>query len=54
MINKKEYKTPLAEITEFECADVITVSKLSEKPSTEVGDRNYVSVGQSSWAKGFE
>ena len=54
MINKREYKTPLAEITKFECADVITVSKLSEKPKTEVGDKTYVSVGHYSWADGFK
>lgn len=54
MINKKEYKAPLAEITEFECADIITISELSKSPTLESSGREYVSVGQSSWSTGFD
>ncbi len=55
MINKREYKTPLAEITEFECADVITASNdLIKAPKSGVTDgKTYVRVGASSWVDGF-
>lgn len=55
MINKREYKTPLAEITKFECADVITASQqLSDKPTSSVSGKQYIKVGNPvSWNESF-
>ncbi len=43
MRDLKEYKAPLAQVTEFECADVITVSADSLKTSiTDDSTHTYV------------
>ncbi len=52
-LNKKNYRSPHAEITFFECADVITASRpLKEKPESSTGG-SYVSVGSITWKDGF-
>lgn len=54
MRNVKEYKAPAALITEFECADVITVSGelgtsiKGNQPAT--GGTDYVNIGGRSWS----
>ncbi len=51
MRNIKEYKTPVAEITEFECADIITESAAPlDKAPKGVSDRTYVNAGGKSWS----
>ncbi len=53
ILNKKNYKEPCAQITSFECADIITASELGtsisgdKKPIT--GGTGYVFVGGKSW-----
>ena len=52
MRDKKEYKAPLAQVTEFECADVITTSGVLD---TSINGRNpggteYVNIGGRSWS----
>ena len=53
MRNIKEYKAPTAQITEFECADVITVSRLMTKPKTDTGAKDYVYAGHIDWNDNF-
>ena len=54
MRDLREYKAPKAEITKFECADIITASELGtsisgdKRPTT--GGTGYVYVGKSAWA----
>lgn len=51
MRNIKEYKAPKAAITEFECADVITVSAL-DKTNGHQDDptrHTYVNAGGRKW-----
>ena len=51
MRNIKAYKTPVAEITEFECADIITESAAPlDKAPKGVSDRTYVNAGGKSWS----
>lgn len=54
MRNIKEYKAPKAQITEFECADVITVSNMAnsigESGTPEFTENGYVHVGSKSWS----
>lgn len=54
MRSLRKYKAPKAEITKFECADVITVSAelgTSIKDNKPVTDgTGYVYVGKSAWA----
>ncbi len=53
MRNIKEYKAPSAQITEFECADVITVSELRKRPTTSSATKDYVYAGSKNWQSGF-
>ncbi len=53
--NEKEYAAPKAEITSFECADVITVSAdLKKSPTSATEGKTYVRVGQIEWQAGFK
>ncbi len=52
MRTKKNYLQPKAEITVFECAEIITTSltptsRLLDKPDGAI--KSYVQVGQQSW-----
>lgn len=53
MRDLKEYKAPKAEITKFECADIITASELGtsisgdKRPTT--GGTDYVKIGGKKW-----
>ncbi len=51
MRSLKEYKAPKAAVTEFECADVITVSGTLDK-TNGYGDSShtYVNAGSRSWS----
>ncbi len=54
MRSLRKYKAPKAEITKFECADVITVSSLGtsirdNKPVT--GGTDYVKIGGKRWSE---
>ena len=53
MRDKKEYKAPLAQVTEFECADVITDSLATSvsggKPDYN-GAKSYVNIGGRNWS----
>ena len=56
---KKEYKAPVAEVTEFECADVITVSETYnlwiESNEYDVYPGNeYVNAGSKRWSDIYE
>ncbi len=52
MRNIKEYKAPTAQITEFECADVITTSlELKKRPDSAKSD--YVYAGHIDWKSNF-
>lgn len=51
---KREYKTPAALVTEFECADIITESgPLSETPQGHSGVKTYVKAGSITWKEGI-
>ena len=51
MRNVKEYKAPKAEVTQFECADVITTSNILKKSITGSGN-DYVKIeGGKDWSK---
>lgn len=50
MINKKEYKRPAAEITSFECVDVITRSMPASLDKTVGSSSDYVKLESKSWS----
>ncbi len=53
MRDKKEYKAPLAQVTEFECADVITDSlatSVSEGKLEHDKAKSYVNIGAKKWS----
>ena len=54
MINKREYKTPNAEITVFECADVITTSLRTTPEGVEVGGKTYIQLKSAQWNDGLK
>lgn len=57
MTNKdKMYKSPRAEITEFECEDIITSSgrQLLKRPENSVGSSDYILVQSKSWSELFK
>lgn len=50
----KKYKTPTANITKFECADIITTSEqLRKAPRDYTDPKTYVKAGSSTWSDGF-
>ncbi len=51
MRNIKEYKAPVAEITVFECADVITDSNTPTSLSKQLNESGtYVPAGSKKWS----
>ena len=54
--SNRKYITPTAQITIYECADVITRSKLNETPggNPTSGGKSYVSAGSVSWGDGLK
>ena len=54
MINKREYKTPNAEITVFECADVITTSLKIKPDSAAPEGKSYIHLHSAQWNDGFK
>lgn len=53
MRNIKEYKAPTAQITEFECADVITVSLMTKPENAGPSAKDYVYAGHIDWNDNF-
>ena len=51
--NKNGYKAPKAEITVFECSDVITVSRTLYKMPENQDSKSYVSAGSTTWRSGL-
>ena len=50
----KEYKTPTAQVIEFECADVITTSERALKTKLDESSPTvYVNAGGLRWSDGF-
>ncbi len=52
--SNRKYITPTAQITIYECADVITRSELYKTPDGKTSGKSYVSAGSTSWQSGFE
>lgn len=52
MRDLKEYKAPLAQVTEFECADIITESAQPLKKSiTDDAGKTYVHTSNAKWGE---
>ena len=54
--NKKIYSAPSAEITVFECADIITVSgdQLDSRIKSDTRGGSYIKIGGYSWSNSLK